>query len=191
MHRITVVSHPIVPARCSRLVPYEPTPHVGPGDRVERPRPEPDVPPADLADNVHSLARLGPVRLLAVLFGAFIAFTIYAANTGAYHPGIALVRWLPYADKVGHVTLWGTLTLLVNLATPGRRIGVGRFAIPLGSAAMMVVVVVEESSQHWLDNRSLDPIDLLANVVGIALATAATGAILRRRASPNPARQAA
>ena len=177
-------------------MPYEPTPHAGPGDRAERPRPEPDAPPADLADDVHSLnrpgsRRLGPVRLLAVLFGAFIVFTIYAANTGLYHPGVALVRWLPYGDKIGHVTLWGTLTLLVNLAMPGRRIRVGRFAIPLGSAAMMVVVLVEESSQHWLDNRSLDPVDLVANIVGIGLATAVTASILRRRAAPDLAQQAA
>ncbi|MEM9652205.1 MAG: hypothetical protein AAGA65_08930 [Actinomycetota bacterium] len=93
---------------------------------------------------MHRLAGRPAVRWLAGLFGAFIAFTVYAANTDTYHPGIALVRWLPYGDKAGHLVLWGLLTLLVNLAAPVRGIGVGRISIPAGSVLLLAVVVVEE-----------------------------------------------
>ena len=121
-------------------------------------------------------------------FAAFIAVTIYAANTGSYHPGIALVRWLPYGDKIGHLGLWGLLTLLINLASPGRSVPVGRWLLPLGTVVLSVVVVAEEASQRWLDNRTLDPIDLVANLIGIGLATVIGHLLLTRNSSDKPAR---
>jgi VanZ family protein len=130
------------------------------------------------------------IRPAAVAFAVFIVVTIYAANTGTYHPGIALVRWLPYGDKVGHLTLWGVLTLLINLATPGRSVRLGRWPIPLGTAVLIAVVVAEEASQRWLDNRTLDPVDLVANLIGIGLATALSRVLNRRHEVKAPAKTA-
>ncbi len=120
------------------------------------------------------------ITVAAVAFAAFIALTIYAANTGTYHPGIALVRWLPYGDKIGHLTLWGGLTLLINLAIPGRTVCLHRWRLPLGTVVLSGVVLAEELSQGWLANRTLDPGDLLANLVGIGLATALSWMLLGR-----------
>lgn len=123
------------------------------------------------------------IRPAAVGFVAFIAVTIYAANVGANHPGITLVRLLPYGDKVGHFVLWGLLTAIVNLAMPNRCIRFGRWPMPLGTVVLIVVVVAEESSQRWLDNRTLDAADLVANLLGIGVATAA-GLLHNRRKEP-------
>ena len=61
------------------------------------------------------------------VFGGFIVGVIYVANTGLEHPGTALVRVLPYGDKLGHIVLWGVLTFLVNLAL-GWRIAIATVA---------------------------------------------------------------
>ncbi|MEM7338490.1 MAG: trypsin [Actinomycetota bacterium] len=116
------------------------------------------------------------IVLVAVGFGVFMASVIYAANADISHPGVTLVRWLPYGDKVGHVGLWGLFTLLVNLAL-GRRRRLGR--IPLGSVLTSAAMTVEELSQAFLSNRTLDAADYGANVVGIVAATVATLAVWR------------
>lgn len=123
------------------------------------------------------------IRPLAVGFALFIAATVYAANVGAAHPGITLVRAIPFGDKVGHFALWGMLTAVVNLAIPRPLVSVaGRF-VPIGTAVLVLVVIVEELSQLWLDNRTFDPMDLLANLFGIAVATILVG---RLRTPPSP-----
>ena len=129
------------------------------------------------------------IRIVAAAFTVFIAVTVYAANTGLDHPGMALVRWLPYGDKIGHLTLWGLLTLLVNLAIPGRAVSVGRLRIPVGSVVLTAVVVAEEASQRWLDNRTLDPLDLAANLIGITLATVVGYILIDRRSGASASRR--
>lgn len=119
---------------------------------------------------------------MAALFALFIAFTIVAANLGISHPGIVLVRALPYGDKIGHIVLFGTLTLLLSLALGARRVGFAGRSWPPATVGLVAFVIVEEASQGLLSNRTLDPADLMANFVGIGLATAAAPPIRRRLA---------
>lgn len=118
--------------------------------------------------------------LAAIAFALFMVSVIVAANADISHPGVALVRWLPYGDKLGHLGLWGAFTLVVNLAVgPDRRLA----SIPLGSVMTSVAMTVEELSQGFLSNRTLDALDYAANVVGIMLATATTIVVWRWNAA--------
>lgn len=120
------------------------------------------------------------IRLVAVLFSGFIVAMIITANTGIRHPGTELVRVLPYGDKVGHAVLFGSLTLIVNLALSCRTI-----RPPLGprlltgTVAITIFVIVEELSQGFVATRSLDATDLMADLVGITLASLAAPPLYR------------
>ncbi len=123
------------------------------------------------------------ISAAAVGFALFIAFTIYAANTGIDHPGLILVRVLPFGDKLGHFGLWGLLTFIVNLAVPNRRVHLAGLAVPVGTLGLLAIVGIEEASQYWLDNRTLDAADLAANIVGIVAGTAAAVRLTARSGS--------
>ncbi len=119
------------------------------------------------------------VRIAALAFGAFIAAAIVAANTGFIHPGHALVRNLPFGDKVSHMVLFGGLALVSNLALGCRTMRLGGGNVLVGSVAVTAFVIVEELSQGFLANRSLDGSDLAADLVGIIIATLAAARIHR------------
>ncbi|MEM8922035.1 MAG: VanZ family protein [Actinomycetota bacterium] len=120
--------------------------------------------------------------LAAVGAVVFIVAVIAAANLGIDHPGHALVRRLPFGDKLGHAGLFGGLTLIVNLALRGRRLRIGGVPVLVGTVAVVVFVVVEELSQGFVDRRSLDAFDLAADLVGIAVASAVVARIHPDRA---------
>lgn len=107
----------------------------------------------------------------AIGFAVFIGWIIYTANTDQPNIFITWVRSIPYGDKLGHVGLYGTLTLLVNLALRCRFFDLLSKRVLLGSALMAVVVIVEEGSQAFFPSRTLDIGDFAANFTGIVLAS--------------------
>ena len=123
--------------------------------------------------------------ILAILALAFVCFTvwlIHEANIGRDNILFKTVRATPYGDKIGHILLAGSLTLVTNLLIRYRSFSLGRMQIPWGSFIIFVIVAIEEGSQYYLPTRSLDLWDAIANLVGIMVATAAQwGAIQRRR----------
>ena len=113
------------------------------------------------------------VRSLCIAFVAFLAYIIYAANTQSGGLFLNYVYVLPYGDKVGHLVLMGTLSLLANLSLSCRTIQFsGRIRIMLGTLIVATVVCIEELSQAFIASRSCDPGDLLADAIGIALGAA-------------------
>ncbi|WP_244325652.1 hypothetical protein [Shewanella aestuarii] len=52
---------------------------------------------------------------LAVGFFGFIIWIIYLANTGGRSVFFVLIKHMPYGDKVGHMLLFGTLTIWLTL----------------------------------------------------------------------------
>ena len=109
--------------------------------------------------------------LLFIVFAVFIGFVIWVANTGQGAQYWGFLHAIPLGDKLGHVILMGTLCLLLNLALRCRRIRLGKLPVLLGTLLVALFVLIEELSQILLPNRTFDLLDLLADGIGIALAS--------------------
>jgi VanZ family protein len=110
-------------------------------------------------------------------FTVFIVFVVYAANTGQGGRYWSFLDAIPYGDKLGHVLLMGTLCLLLNLALRCRTVG----RVLLGSVIIAVIVLGEELSQIFIATRTFDFGDLLADSVGILLASWLAMKTVRRK----------
>lgn len=107
--------------------------------------------------------------VLASGFFVFLMWIIYLANSGSDSWFFDFIRHLPYGDKLGHFGLFGTLTLLFNLASRFKIFSCFGFNCYWGTAAVSVFALFEEFSQIFIDSRTFDIQDLLANSVGISL----------------------
>ena len=108
---------------------------------------------------------------LALVFFVFILWIIFLANTNSSSIFFDVVRSIPYGDKIGHVGLFGVLTLLAIIGLKFRTFAVSSLNVYHGSSAVIVFVIAEELSQVFLPSRTFDLADLAANMLGIALAT--------------------
>ena len=107
------------------------------------------------------------MKWLTILFGLFIILIIVLADTG--NLGILqLVNRIPLGDKVGHFTLYGILTLLINLtvfqsvpAQDRRRIAV------ISGLILALLIGLEEFSQQNFSSRTFSLSDLTASYLGV------------------------
>lgn len=104
---------------------------------------------------------------LALAFLLFLLWLMVIADRGQSHLLFELARATPYGDKIGHLLLFATLTLLANAALGYRRLWPG---ILLGSLLVLLFALGEELSQAWFPNRTLDGLDALADLAGIIVA---------------------
>ncbi|MFK7821693.1 MAG: VanZ family protein [Planctomycetaceae bacterium] len=107
--------------------------------------------------------------LPAILFFAFICWIIYLANSGDNSLVFRMVRSVPFGDKIGHAVLFGLLAFLANLAFRWRFSRV--VWLQVGSLSVLAFAVIEEFSQALNPHRTLDAVDVVADVFGIAVAT--------------------
>lgn len=107
--------------------------------------------------------------LFALAFLVFTIWIIHEANRGQDNVLFQTVRATPHGDKIGHVLLAGTLTLVANFLFGHRCWRPGKVRLPYGSVAILALAMAEESSQYFLPTRSLDIMDALANLGGILL----------------------
>ncbi|MFX4274018.1 VanZ family protein [Propionibacteriaceae bacterium Y1685] len=108
-------------------------------------------------------------RLLITL--AILAGVIQVV--GLYRPtGIEGAPAIPGLDKAAHLLMFGVPVLLLLLAACRRR-----WVLPVFAAHAMVSEVIQH---RFLPSRSGDPYDLLADLIGIGLATLAAWLITRR-----------
>ena len=110
--------------------------------------------------------------LIAIGFFGFIGWVIYLANTGQKSVFFDLVAVIPYGDKLGHFCLFGLLTLFINLAFKFKTMAVGGRPIYLAVLIVSTFVILEELSQYFVESRTLDFVDLIADFVGIAVFSA-------------------
>ncbi len=125
------------------------------------------------------------VSLITLSYGLFIGWVIYLANTGQSSVFFQLVRAVPYGDKLGHLFLFGFLTLGLNVVLKYRVFKIKQRGIYLGSTIVGIVVLLEELSQYFLPSRTFDVIDLGADITGILLFSIISY-ILSRRISCRP-----
>ncbi|WP_375185551.1 VanZ family protein [Pseudoalteromonas sp.] len=110
--------------------------------------------------------------LIAIGFFGFIGWVIYLANTGQKSVFFELVAAIPYGDKLGHFCLFGLLTLFTNLAFKFKTMNVAGRPIYLAVLIVSTFVILEELSQYFVESRTLDFADLIADFAGIAVFSA-------------------
>ena len=77
-----------------------------------------------------------------------------------------LIRW-PFADKVMHFLLIGSVAFWLNLWLRGRTFQLLTWAIPLAIAIPFSLALVEETLQFFSPIRSADLSDMLSNTLGL------------------------
>jgi len=121
------------------------------------------------------------IKWLTVGFAAILLLIMGAATFGWAEPVFAFVRQVPGSDKIAHVLLLGTMSLLLNLSLGCRRTRlVGRSPLT-GSLVLAVLITIEEFSQIWVPTRSFSLGDLACNYLGIVLSGWLAARIHRRR----------
>lgn len=73
------------------------------------------------------------------------------------------------ADKLLHFLLFGSLALTLHLWLRRRQVALGRLMLPLAAVIVVVAAALEEGAQLLSSNRSSDPLDLLCDLVGVAV----------------------
>lgn len=126
------------------------------------------------------------LRLALVCYGILFIGIILAADRGGGHVWHFLTD-LPLGDKVGHLGLVGTLSLLLNLSLKGRRAPRPLSGIMLGSLLIAIAMTLEECSQAFFPSRTLDLFDGLANLAGTAIGEVVARLILRPQNGQAPA----
>lgn len=79
---------------------------------------------------------------------------------------VNLLRW-PLADKVLHFLLFGAVVFWLNLWLGGRKVALGRWAVPLAILLALTVATLEEGVQTFSSHRSADLLDLTSDVAGM------------------------
>lgn len=133
------------------------------------------------------------ILLVAAIFFVFILWVVYLANTGSSSIFFEFVRSFPNGDKLGHLGLFGFLTLTAVVGLKFRSFSWGRLNIYYGAALVILFVVIEEGSQYFIPFRTFEFADLAADAVGILLATGIaylTNKHLTRRSSEDVASDA-
>ena len=110
-------------------------------------------------------------KLILFIFISFIIWILFLANTGQNNVFFDLVKRLPHGDKIGHLSLFGLLTLATNLALRFKILRLGILQIYIGTLLVIIFVSLEELSQHFIPKRTLDLQDLLADSIGIFIFT--------------------
>ncbi|WP_348731618.1 VanZ family protein [Rheinheimera texasensis] len=115
------------------------------------------------------------------LFG-LLAWVILEADLGKPNYFIQLGASMPYGDKIGHLLLFGVLALLLNFATKARQVAVGPLRLYLGVVLTLGFALLEEGSQLLFPSRSFELLDILADLLGVTLATLLTSGFYQLRA---------
>jgi VanZ family protein len=103
------------------------------------------------------------------IFFLFILWVIYMANIGASTVFFDLVKMVSLGDKIGHVVLFGLLTLGLNMSLDYRSLPGGNTGLLLGSCLVFAFAIIEELTQQLCPTRTFDVADLMADVAGITL----------------------
>ena len=107
------------------------------------------------------------LRLAFVLFTTGFISIIILADRGQAGSLWAFLGLIPGGDKLGHLGLVGTLSLLLNLLLESRRAPFPCNRIMLGSLILLAAMTLEEASQALIPHRNFDRLDGLANIVGV------------------------
>lgn len=109
------------------------------------------------------------MKRLTILFSLFIILIIILADTGNLG-FLAIVYHIPYADKIGHFSLYGILALLINLTLFRSLPNQSRLWVAvLSSLVLALLIGLEEFSQRSFSNRTFSLGDLSASYFGVII----------------------
>ncbi len=109
------------------------------------------------------------MRTLLALYMLFVAVLVYQGDTQPAGVVMKLGGLFPYADKLGHMVIWGGLGAMANLATRFRQVSAFGLRFHIGSLLAFAIAFAEELSQGLFPHRQVDVADLLADALGIIL----------------------
>jgi polysaccharide biosynthesis protein VpsQ len=125
-------------------------------------------------------------KWLTFVFILLLVVIVVAADRGKLPAFVGVLYNFPNGDKVGHFTLMGLLSLLVNL---GMLSGAGKRTVRRALTASLVVaglVTLEEISQKFFPSRNASWVDLAFSLAGIAVFGALAWFLVERKKSFSP-----
>ncbi|HEX8488153.1 MAG TPA: VanZ family protein [Propionibacteriaceae bacterium] len=131
-------------------------------------------------------------RRLGPLLVALAALAVLAQLYGLYRSsGPQTLSWFPQADKLAHLVLFAVPVGLILLARGVRTNGASRWAPHRFTASVVVLfllhAVVSELIQHtFYATRTGDPLDVLADWLGVAVGVALARLLGRPRPRSTP-----
>lgn len=120
-----------------------------------------------------------------IVFSVVLGSIVYAADIGVGLRYWGFLHRIPLGDKMGHLGLMFTFSLLANLAFSVRGVR-GSRQLLLGTLIVTLLVVGEEISQCWIPGRSFDLLDLAADFMGIACGDLLSRILWLRRQPAGP-----
>ena len=103
---------------------------------------------------------------LAAGYGSFFLLVLWAAYTN--NLPLDVLNKIPYYDKIGHVVLYAAASYLGHRVFNRRHIRGSRY-LPLFPVLFGLAMTVEEIVQGLSPYRTLDAIDLICSLSGVAL----------------------
>jgi hypothetical protein len=107
------------------------------------------------------------IRWAAFSFIAGCLGMIVIADCGKGPQCWGFLNVIPYSDKIGHLFLIGTLTLLCHPAFPPRHQRRYLWLFTRTSLIILTVISLEEPAQAFIPSRTCDLGDWLADLAGL------------------------
>ncbi len=112
------------------------------------------------------------LRFIPVVgFFLFLIWIIVDADLGTQNFFVNFAHSIPLGDKIGHLCIFGSLTLLFNYALRCTTIQLFGFNVLKGSFGVLIFALVEEASQLFFPTRTFDTLDILSDIIGILMAS--------------------
>lgn len=100
---------------------------------------------------------------LLIIGGTLVLTT---AAPWVHHEFFSMLQSIPFLDKLAHVLIFGLMTLwIVSIHSTASMKQIGRL-FPRGLCLAVTVACVHELSHLWLQSRTFDKWDLIANLSG-------------------------
>ncbi len=112
---------------------------------------------------------LNTKNIIALFYIGFITILLFASDVGYLNKSRGwLAENVFYYDKVGHFVLIGFLAFILNILFKKRNAKSFNPALLIGSYLTFAFSTIEEFSQIFIESRSFNVYDLMANYLGIA-----------------------
>jgi len=107
------------------------------------------------------------MKWTAILFFLFIVLIIVLADRGMLGM-LGVINQIPFGDKAGHFLLYGTLTLLVDLALFRSLPNLDPKLLAIKCGLILALLIgLEEFSQQYFPSRTFDLVDLTFSYLGM------------------------